>query len=385
MFEQCRSGRQQGGLFVSNRCFFFAGGGTGGHIYPGIAVAEQLQKLAPSAKVQFLCSDRPIDSHILGQTNFTFTTLTAKAFSVRPGGFVNFARSFAKSYRTAKELLGGSDRPIVVGVGGFVAAPACYAGHRLGENVVLLNTDLKPGRANRLTARWAKRIFVQFDETKKYFGGVRAEVEVVGCPLRSSFDEPKAVRAIEELGLDKDKKILLVTGASSGAASINEAVCSLLGRLGDFAGDWQIVHLAGGRNLEEVKSKYTDAGIRHTVLSYYEEMADLLAAAELVIGRSGAVSVAELAATAAASILMPYPHHKDRHQYLNAEKLVEVGAAIVVDDLPDAGDRAEWLWEELCELMRDDNKREQMKAACAKAAKKAASVTIAQELLQIGE
>jgi UDP-N-acetylglucosamine--N-acetylmuramyl-(pentapeptide) pyrophosphoryl-undecaprenol N-acetylglucosamine transferase len=160
-------------------------------------------------------------------------------------------------------------------------------------------------------------------------------------------------------------------------------VCSLLDELSTFADDWQIVHLTGRANFAEVKSKYADAEIEHKILDYYDDMSNLLAPADLVIGRSGAVSVAEYAAACVPSICMPYPYHRDRHQYLNADKLVEAGAAIIVDDLPDARERAEWLWEELEELMRDDEKREEMKKNCEAIANRNAALRIAQKLRNI--
>jgi UDP-N-acetylglucosamine--N-acetylmuramyl-(pentapeptide) pyrophosphoryl-undecaprenol N-acetylglucosamine transferase len=249
---------------------------------------------------------------------------------------------------------------------------------------VLLNVDIVPGRANRLIARWASRIFLQFEEAGRYLTRYGAKVEVVGCPLRSGFANPQPGKVVEQLGLDREKKILLITGASSGSENINTAVCSLLGKLDAFANEWQIVHLAGQNNAARVESWYRGVKIGYIILGYFDDMASLLAAADLVIGRSGAVSVAEFAAAAVPSICMPYPYHKDRHQCLNAGKLVEAGAAIIVDDLPDEKDRAEWLWEELEGLMRDNEKRREMKENCLAFAKKDAALKIAEKLIEIG-
>jgi UDP-N-acetylglucosamine--N-acetylmuramyl-(pentapeptide) pyrophosphoryl-undecaprenol N-acetylglucosamine transferase len=197
------------------------------------------------------------------------------------------------------------------------------------------------------------------------------------------FSEPRPDRAIDKLGLDSKKKILLVTGASSGSQSINTAVCSLLDNISAYADDWQIVHLTGTVNLAAVEEKYSQAGIAHKVIGYFDEMADLLSAADLVIGRSGAVSVAEYAAAGVASICMPYPHHKDRHQYFNAEVLVNAGAAVVVDDLPEEKDRSECLWEQLEELIKDDAKRSEMSDNCKAVAQIDAASVIAERVLSI--
>jgi len=367
---------------MGGKFFFFAGGGTGGHIYPAVAVAEQIIKLEPAAKIHFFCSRRSIDKQILGRAGFEYTPLPAKGFSVRPGKLIGFCNSFLESYRIAKKAMAGTGNGIVMGVGGFVAAPACRAAHKLKVPVKLLNVDVVPGRANKMIARWADEIFVQFEDTIQYFAKVKAKINVVGCPLRSGFANPEPNKAIEQLGLDENKKILLVTGASSGSENINDTVCSLLEKLDSLADDWQVVHVTGRTNIEKVRQRYADAKISHEVLGYYDDMPNLLAAADLVIGRSGAVSVAEYAVAGVPSICMPYPYHKDKHQYLNAGKLVQAGAAIIVDDLPDAKDRAEWLWEELEQLMRDEKERQKMAKVCKAVARLDASCRIAQKLIQ---
>ncbi len=363
--------------------YFFAGGGTGGHIYPAVAVAEQIVKLQPAAKIHFLVSTRSIDSQILSKTNFKYTQLPAKGFSGRPGKLIGFCTSFLKSSRVAGKIIAAGKNAVVIGVGGFVAAPVCWAGHKRKVPIVLLNVDIVPGRANKIIGRWADEIFVQFEDTVQCFAHSGAQIDVVGCPLRSGFANPQPDRLIEQLGLEKQKKILLITGASSGAESINRAVCLLLEKLNAFADDWQIVHLTGQAGFEKVNKKYADVKIGHKVLGYYNDMPSLLSAADLVVGRSGAVSVAEYAAACLPSICMPYPYHKDRHQYLNAGKLVSAGAAIIVDDLPDDKERAEWLAEELEVLMKNDEKRKKMAENCKGLANKDASLKIAEKLLKI--
>ena len=368
---------------MCEKSFFFAGGGTGGHVYPAVAVAEQIAKIKPEAKIHFFCSNRTIDKQILEQTSFGFTRLNATGFSANPGKLISFCKSFLTSYKAAKEKLSKSKNAVVIGAGGFVSAPVCLAAHKCKVPVGLLNVDIVPGRANKIISRWADEIFIQFEETTQYFARKSKNVTVVGCPLRSDFENLQPDKVREQLGLDKNKKTLLITGASSGSQNINSAVCSLLGKLKAFTDDWQIVHLPGVNNYEKVNSEYTNAKISHVVLGYFDDMANLLAAADLVIGRSGAVSVAEYAATQTPSICMPYPYHKDRHQYLNAGKLVEAGAAVIVDDLQDEKDRSEWLWEELEDLMKDHQKRKEMKEGCRKVAKRQAGLKVAEKLIEI--
>ncbi|MHC4123933.1 MAG: undecaprenyldiphospho-muramoylpentapeptide beta-N-acetylglucosaminyltransferase [Planctomycetota bacterium] len=367
---------------MKNRTFFFAGGGTGGHIYPALAVAEKIIELDPKANIHFFCSNRAIDSMIFSKTDFNYTALPAKkGFSLRPIKFLGFSKSLLQSYRIAKEKIRQTENPTITGVGGFVAAAVCLATHKLNIPVKLLNVDIVPGKANKLIGRFADEIFLQFEETAEYFKTVKAKINIVGCPLRKNFENPQPTKIKEQFELDKNKKILLVTGASSGSKNINESACSLLDKLSAFADSWQIVHLTGKNNYDEVKRKYNEAKITHKVLDYCDFMADLLSASDLVIGRSGAVSIAEYAACGVPSICMPYPYHKDRHQYLNAAKLVDAGAGIIVDDLPDAKERAKSLWEELEALLKEPQKLENMKRNCLQITKENAALSVAKELL----
>ena len=179
-------------------------------------------------------------------------------------------------------------------------------------------------------------------------------------------------------------KSVVVTGASSGSQNINEAICSLLENFAAFAEQWQIVHLTGRANFYKVQKRYVGAKIRRKVVDYLDKMPDLLSAADLVIGRSGAVSVAEYAAAGVPSICIPYPYHRDKHQYLNAKKLVDAGAAVVVKDSRKRGspEMAQRLWAVLEELMKDDEKRKKMAECCKAIANTKAASQIAEELLK---
>jgi len=366
---------------MADKTIFFAGGGTGGHIYPALAVAEKIVEMSADTKIHFFCSEREIDSSILGKTHFEFTKLPAVGLGRSPLGAVKFLKKFYDSYRIAKRKIAEADEAIVVAVGGFVAGPVGYAAKRLGVGLKLINVDIVPGKANKLLARWAGEAFLQYEETAEFFAKHKVATEVVGCPLRSGFDGDVDGDIREELELDKDKKILLVTGASSGAVNINRAVCANLEKLSRFADEWQVVHLTGALDVQNVTAEYWQAKIQNKVLAYFDDMGRLLREADLVIGRSGAVSVAEFEAAGAAVICMPYPYHKDRHQYLNAAKLVEAGSAVIVDDVADEGDRAEWLWEELGRLMAEGSRLGEMKKCAEKLTGKQAAMRIAEKIL----
>lgn len=363
------------------RTFVFAGGGTGGHIYPGIAVAQRIQQLAPEAKIIFFCSNRDIDKSLLERAGFDYMMVPAVGLSLHPKQFIEFVKQYFRSRKIAVQRLSQMDTLSVIGIGGFVAGPVCHAAHKLGVPISLINVDIVPGKANKLARNWAQQVFLQFEETAEYFARAGALARVTGCPLRQEFESPDGKRAIEQLGLLRDKKILLVLGGSSGAKSVNEAVCSLINKMERFADSWQVVHLTGRANYEDVAKSYAGSKICHKVLPYYDAMADLMAASELAIGRAGAVSIAEYTAAVLPTLLMPYPHHKDQHQYRNANKLVEAGAAVIVDDLPELTERAEWLLEEIEQLLEDESQRDEMRQSCQKIGSTAAASRIAKVLL----
>jgi len=365
--------------------YYFAGGGTGGHIYPAVAVAEHIRKAESDAHITFFCSERTIDSQILAKTGYEFFPLPAESVSVRPDRLLVFFSKLVRSYRLARQKIAPvADRSVVIGTGGFASAPAVLAAHRLKLPVALINVDIVPGRANRLLARYAKEIFVQFDDTAEHFAKTKAGVHVLGCPLRAGFANPDKAKAIAELGLDENKKTLVVTGASSGSMSINDALCGLAANLEPFAQSWQIVHITGKRDYERVLAGYTDIGVAHKIINYFDNMPGLLTVADLIVGRSGAVSVAEYAASGAAAICMPYPYHKDKHQYLNAAKLVEAGAAVIVDDLPaDREQTSKNLLRELMTLMKDDERRSEMGRRSRASAKSDAAEKIAQAIMSL--
>jgi UDP-N-acetylglucosamine--N-acetylmuramyl-(pentapeptide) pyrophosphoryl-undecaprenol N-acetylglucosamine transferase len=364
--------------------YFFAGGGTGGHIYPAIAVAEQIRNAQPDAKITFFCSQRKIDSRILAKTDFEYLTLPGRAFSARPDKFIAFCIYFWKSYILARKKIAASRPAVLLGIGGFVSAPVVVAAHRLKVPISLLNLDIVPGRANKVLAKYSKEIFVQFEDTKGRLPPGKT-VTLTGCPLRAKFQKPESIRVRRLLDLGKSKKILLIMGGSSGAASINAVVCLVLDRLArrgglaQFVDDWQIVHLAGPY-AEWVRQEYKKTKFNYKVLDYFDDMPDLLAIADLVVGRAGAVSVAEYAAASVPSICLPYPYHKDRHQYLNADKLVQAGCAVIVEDLADQNETAERLTAELVDLMGNEARRSQMSQACRRIARLDGAAEIAKRM-----
>ncbi len=200
----------------------------------------------------------------------------------------------------------------------------------MGIPTALINPDVIPGKANKFLAGRVDVVFAQFAESAAHLSR-KARVAVTGCPVRPEFLSARRENAMTRFELDPNRKTLLVTGASQGARTINDAVLANADFFAEKV-DWQVLHLTGEGDYERVRAAYQGTGVRAVVLTYTEHMADALVAADLVISRAGASTLAELTAVGRASILFPYPFHRDDHQAVNAASLVRANAAVMVKD-----------------------------------------------------
>lgn len=370
----------------SNRAFVLAGGGTGGHIFPNLAIAEQLELLiGRRPRCVFAVSARPLDAQILKDESREFEVIPAEPFVLRPRGFLKFLNSWGRSVRAARELLQklkrDHGRVDVVATGGFVSAPVAQAARVERVPVTLVNLDATPGRANRWIARHAARVFTAAETPSVNWPVIRPLV-------RAAAMAPGDARACrKKLGLDPDRPVLFVTGASQGAGTINKLLVALVEKhASDFVSrGWQVIHQTGPRtdakDIENSRGALKSAGISAIVEAFFREMGVAWGAADLAISRSGAGSVAEAWANATPSVFLPYPYHKDQHQRANAAILLRAGACVVEDDLIDPEKNAGGAGATLLELMRDDAKREAMRAALKSLGPAEGASTVARALV----
>jgi len=355
--------------------YIFAGGGTGGHLYPGLAVTEQLLRTDPSARVVFACSRRPLDRRILGPTDHGIVVQPVLPVPRGARGWERFLYGWVASTRLAGRLLSDLQPAAVLGLGGFAAGPVVRVAAKRGVRTALLNPDAVPGLANRYLARRVQTIFTQFEQTREAFApGLREKVRRVGCPVRRDLLGGSRDRAVERFALRPDRKTLLVLGGSSGAASINRTLGVLAEDLGRYGSSWQVLHVTGSARAGEGAPE-TDA-ISMVRLDYCDRMDLAYAAADLVLARAGAVTLAELGATATPAVLVPYPYHRDQHQLANARAFARAGGARVVEDRADPEATAATLRGVLLPLMADQAKLGEM----ARSAGRAGSGNAAQEV-----
>ncbi len=301
-------------------------GGTGGHLFPGMAIGEELT--AHGARVMLLVSKKEVDRRASeGLAGFEIATLPA--IGLTRGGWLPFLRAFYESMGVCRRLFRERRPAAVLAMGGFTSAPPVLAGRMLGARTFLHEANTLPGRANRWVARVAESGFVYFPETAGRLGSRR--VEVAGMPVRSQFQsvEPGPARMV--LGLRPENPVLLVMGGSQGASRINELVCGALPALAGRNPTLQFIHLTGAQDFDKVSAVYKAAGCKAVVRAFLTEMELALGAATLAVSRSGASSLAEFAAMAVPAVLIPYPSAADDHQYFNALSFADSGAAMLFE------------------------------------------------------
>jgi len=359
----------------------FAGGGTGGHLYPALAIIEWFRDHRPDVRFEFFCTERPIDAQILSKWNVPFTPLPVKPIGLNPRSAIRFLRAWRQSMKLCIASFSRELPAVVVGAGGFGSGPAVKAALRRGIPTALLNPDAIPGRANRYLGRRVRAIYAQWEGTAACFPA-SATVIATGCPVRKEFRNREIGTEHALFELDPVLKTLLITGASSGAQTINEAAIGIASNLAEVEG-WQVLHISGEHDARRLQNAYKNAHVRAKVVPFTHEMAAALRVADLALARAGAVTLAELIATNTPAVLMPYPFHRDNHQTANAEMLVRQGSAIRLTDLKSATANAAQLQTELLPLMR----RPDLLAGMAEKAKRSnagdAARTISGHLLRL--
>jgi len=311
----------------------FAGGGSGGHLSPGLAIHERLRELSPNSRSIFVCSTRAIDATMLSEASVDFVPIAAVSPSVRPAALVRFLINHQQSKALVRRLMRERGVTRVITLGGFVAPPVVAAARSLGVPVLVMNLDHPPGRANRWMAKRADLVLSAVPLPDQE-GFAR---EIVGMPIRRRAIAPgDAAMCREQLGLDPALPVLLVTGASQGATSMNQMFIELARTSTGFFKGWQVLHLAGHGADDAVRHAYAEGGIKAVTLAFLNEMGLAWGAAELAVSRAGASSVAEAAANAVPTVFLPYPYHADMHQKFNAQPLVDRDGAILLRDHVDA-------------------------------------------------
>lgn len=307
------------------RKILIACGGTGGHLFPGIAVAQAM--LARGHQVRLLISEKPVDAEASAKyagLRFETVPAVAKPATLSPR-MLPFLWKLWTSARHCRRLLRDFGADAVLGMGGFTSLPPVYAAHRLGLKTFIHDSNARPGRANVLTSRFCTRVFLGMQAATAYFPD-RA-CDTTGTPARPEIRAlPSREEAAARFGLDPQRPTIVITGGSQGARRLNELAAEAAASLPP---DTQVLHIAGTLDLERV-SAITRSRSAYQVLGFCDQMAAAYAVADLIIARAGASSLAEIALAGRPAILVPYPFAADDHQTRNAEVFAVAGAARLV-------------------------------------------------------
>jgi UDP-N-acetylglucosamine--N-acetylmuramyl-(pentapeptide) pyrophosphoryl-undecaprenol N-acetylglucosamine transferase len=342
-------------------------GGTGGHLFPGVAVAEEFDRRGH--KVLLLISEKKVDAQgaeKYGRLAFHKVPAIAKPATFSPR-MIPFLYRLWRTVRQCREILKRNECNAVLGMGGFTSLPPVLAGKKLGLMTYVHGSNAMPGKANRLTARWCRKILLGLEAAASYFSD--SEVVVTGTPVRQELTElPNKVDARTAFGMDPHGPAVLVMGGSQGAQSLNTLVVDAAKAMPGL----QFIHITGAYDFDRVK-KLVGNREGYRVIEFCDDMATAYAACDVAVCRSGASSMTELAYVAMPSILVPYPHAADDHQTVNAEVFHSAGAAVLrPQDELDAGQ----LVADLTKIVEDDEYRKVMSANAASLAVRDAAAKI---------
>ena len=353
-----------------------AGGGTGGHLFPGIAVVEELRRRNPQVKVRFVGTQRGIESRVLPKLGEELSVIQVRPLLGRsPIELVKNVSLLPLSLGQASALLREEKPDLVLGLGGYAAGPVLLTAAAMRVPTALLEQNAHVGLTNRLLAKTVGRAYLTYPSTAARFGAERARV--FGNPVRRSFVEAAQLAMHDPAGVEARARRILVLGGSQGARGLNEAVPVALA-LADVSGQGvSVLHQTGEAQVDEVRKRYRGLGVSAEVVPFIDDMSRAYVSASLVIARAGATTLAELCAIGKPSILIPYPHAAEDHQAMNANAMERAGAAIAIreDELS-----AELLAARVRELLRGNVQRRNMGEAARRLGRPEAAAAIVDDL-----
>ncbi len=341
-----------------------AGGGTGGHIYPALAIARGLQE-SFKAEVLYVGTDKGLESDIVPQSGFSFKTISAAGLD-RKLSLKNIKAIYqtGKGYWEAQSILRAYRPDLVVGTGGYVCGPVVLAAARKGIPTLIHEQNAFPGLTNRILSRFVDLVAVTFEESVRHFGN-KEKVRVTGLPVRQEILDIGKLQTATGPKAKQDRFLLLSFGGSRGASSLNKAIPKVIGKFKDEP-DIRMIHVTGTSGHEEFSAMLSKLFVNElenvTLVPYLHNMPEVMARADLVICRAGAATIAELTVLGLPCILVPYPYAAENHQEYNARALAEKGAAELILDRDLSG---ETLLERVEGLIGNKRQLRQMAANCA--------------------
>ena len=356
--------------------FLFAGGGTGGHLFPAIAVAEQIKEMKPDADILFIGTKNKIEGRVVPKLGYNFKSIWIKGFSrkITLDNFLFPLKLFVSLIQSL--IINISFRPkVAIGSGGYVAGPAIWAASVMGAKILLLEQNSYPGVTTRLLERFADEVHLSFDSSKKYLRREKVH-HLTGNPVRKSLGRMDRNIALKEFGLSGEKKTLLVIGGSLGAKSINEVMLDSIKILeeNDIQVIWQT-----GKNYYEQFNKINSDKIK--IYDFIDDMNSAYSASDLLLARAGATTIAEILNLGIPAVLVPSPNVAENHQYYNAKSLSDNEAAVLIADKNLKNE----LVPKILSVINSGKKLDELKINALKLAKPDAAQKIAQSAIKFAE
>jgi UDP-N-acetylglucosamine--N-acetylmuramyl-(pentapeptide) pyrophosphoryl-undecaprenol N-acetylglucosamine transferase len=311
------------------------GGGTGGHIYPAIAIADEIKKRFPDADILFVGAERGLEKTLVPDNGYPIELITVQGFNRKKLlKNIEVARQLQKANKRSKEIIKEFQPDVVIGTGGYASAPVVKMAQELGIPTYIHEQNAFPGITNKMLEKKVTKLFMGFEEASQYFKQPEKHI-TAGNPVRANFLTTSKESARKELGYKDNEFVLLAFGGSQGAGRINKAMLKVIEAL-NGAEDFRIC-LATGRFyydaiLEELENMEIELKDNVQIMEYISDMDKYLAASDLVISRSGALTIAEVTVCGKPAIFIPSPHVTGNHQFFNARAVAEKGGAIVIEE-----------------------------------------------------
>jgi UDP-N-acetylglucosamine--N-acetylmuramyl-(pentapeptide) pyrophosphoryl-undecaprenol N-acetylglucosamine transferase len=337
---------------IATQHIVFTGGGTAGHLIPGLAVAEKLAANRPGVRITFAGAGKTLESELVDAAGFEYIPLSSRPLPRKASDAFSFIVENMAAYFAAGRFLDDEYVAGVVGLGGYASVPLGRAAARRRLPLVLLEQNTVLGRANRWLSRFAALLCTSYESTE-HIGRARGAVRCTGNPTRE-LDVSCLV------GSQSVRHRLIVLGGSGGARSLNENVPRALYKIRHLLADWQILHQSGEAGLESTRELYRKFALEAEVAAFWPDMPALLADSSLAICRAGGTTLAELSTAGTPAVLLPYPQATDDHQRKNADYYVSAGAAELIDEREVSGRLDDQLTEVVGRLVRDAERRERL-------------------------
>lgn len=356
-------------------------GGSGGHIFPAMALAQGIKTKDKNIDIIFVGSNKALDRRIFEKEGFRYSMLSANKLPYNPslGTFIFFIKLFLDLLKSLCILI--KFRPnVAVGFGGYVAAPVIIAACILGIPRVVHEQNVVPGRANAKLFTLADRIAISFEDTKRYLGQYVYKAVFTGNPIRAALLKDDRAGNMKKLGLDADKFTILVIGGSQGAHNLNKAFLQALSQLdANTRSRLQAIHITGITDYGWAGAAYKELALEHRVYSFVDRIEEVYSAADLVVTRSGASAIFEIAYFGKPMVLIPYPFAMS-HQVENARIFSEKGAAIQIDEKDMSPDL---IRNSLMDLLKDRKRLNEMAESAKRLSMPDSSYTLAEEILRL--